>query len=168
MARKSGYKVGDAVFYPAAGVGVIESREDVFLTGKIEPCFVIRILESGASIKVPLANMEPNGIRPLLDGKKVKDLFKVLSGSGKSRSTVGNQMERCRELARKVNAGSCMEIGEVVRDLLRWKMQKSLSFEEVRLLQTGCNHLAREVAVVTGISPEDAIHKIREQVGVAA
>jgi CarD family transcriptional regulator len=168
MARKSGYKVGDAVFYPAAGVGVIESREDVFLTGKIEPCFVIRILESGATIKVPLANMEPNGIRPLLDGKKVKDLFKVLSGSGKSRSTAGNQLERCRELARKVNAGTCMEIGEVVRDLMRWKMQKSLSFEEVRLLQTGCNHLAREVAVATGISPEDAIHRIREQVGVAA
>jgi RNA polymerase-interacting CarD/CdnL/TRCF family regulator len=55
-----------------------------------------------------------------------------------------------------------------VRDLLRWKSQKSLSFEEVRLLQTGCNHLAREVAVVTGISPEDAINMIREQVGVAA
>jgi CarD family transcriptional regulator len=168
MARKSGYKVGDAVFYPAAGVGVIESREDVFLTGNVEACFVIRILESGATIKVPLAIMEPNGIRPLLDGKKVKDLFKVLSGSGKSRSTAGNQLERCRELARKVNAGSCMEIGEVVRDLMRWKMQKSLSFEEVRLLQTGCNHLAREVAVATGISPEDAIHRIREQVGVAA
>jgi CarD family transcriptional regulator len=168
MARKSGYKIGDAVFYPAAGVGVIEGREDVFLTGKVEPCFVIRILESGATIKVPLANMEPNGIRPLLDGKKVKDLFKVLSGSGKSRSTAGNQLERCRELARKVNAGTCMEIGEVVRDLLRWKSQKSLSFEEVRLLQTGCNHLAREVAVATGISPEDAIHRIREQVGVAA
>jgi CarD family transcriptional regulator len=168
MARKSGYKVGDAVFYPAAGVGVIESQEDVLLTGQLEPCFVIRILESGATIKVPLANMEPNGIRPLLDGKKVKDLFKVLSGSGKSRSTAGNQMERCRELARKVNAGSCMEIGEVVRDLLRWKTQKGLSFEEVRLLQTGCNHLAREVAVATGISPEDAIHRIREQVGVAA
>lgn len=168
MARKSSYKLGDAVFYPAAGVGVIEGQEDVFLTGKIEPCFVIRILESGASIKVPLANMETNGIRPLLDSKKVKELYKMLSGTGKNRSTVGNQMERCRELARKVNAGSCMEIGEVVRDLMRWKAQKALSFEEVRLLQTGCNHLAREVAVVTGISPEDAINRIREQVGVAA
>ena len=168
MARKSSYKVGDAVFYPAAGVGVIDSQVDVFLTGKFESCFIIRILESGATIKVPVVNMETNGIRQLLDGKKVNDLYKVLSGSGKSRSTAGNQMERCRELARKVNAGSCMEIGEVVRDLLRWKTQKSLSFEEVRLLQTGCNHLAREVSVVTGITPEDAIHKIREQVGVAA
>lgn len=168
MARKSVYKVGDAVFYPAAGVGVIESEADMFLTGTMEPCFVIRILESSATIKVPVARMESNGIRRLLDGKKVKDLYKVLAGTGKNRSTAGNQLERCRELARKVNAGSCMEIGEVVRDLMRWKSEKSLSFEEVRLLQTGCNHLAREVAVATGISPEDAIHKIREQVGVAA
>ena len=107
MARKSNYKVGDAVFYPAAGVGIIEAEEDLFLNGQCEPCFVIRILESSATIKVPLGNMEKNGIRPLLDAKKVKDLFKMLSGSGKNRSTVGNQMERCRELARKVNALLC-------------------------------------------------------------
>ena len=112
MARKSSYKVGDAVFYPAAGVGTIEAEEDLYLNGQCEPCFVIRILESSATITVPLANMEKNGIRPLLDSKKINDLFKVLSGSGKDRSTAGNQLERCRELARKVNAGTCMEIGD--------------------------------------------------------
>lgn len=168
MIRKSGFKVGDAVFYPSAGVGLITGKEDVFLTGKRESCFVIQILESGATIKVPRINMDRSGIRPLLDRKKIKDLFKLLASSSGRRPTAGNPTERARELARKVNHGSCMEIGEVVRDLLRWKYQNGLSFEEVRLLQTGCNHLAREVAVATGITPEDAIHKIREQVGVAA
>ncbi len=168
MTRKCEFKVGDAVFYPSAGVGVIEGKEDIFLTGELERCFVIRIHESGATIKVPCANMINNGIRPLLDGKKVKDLYKVLAGSSKRRITAGNPLERTRELARKINAGSCMEIGEVVRDLMRWKKQSNLSFDEVRLLQTGCNHLAREVAVATGTTPDDAISKIREQVGVAA
>jgi CarD family transcriptional regulator len=168
MRRKAGFKVGDAVFYPSAGVGLIEGKEDVFLTGKQECCYVIRILESGATIKVPKANIDKNGIRPLLDGKKPKDLYKVLAESSNRRSTAGNPAERARELSRKVNYGSCMEIGAVVRDLLRWKMTSSLSFEEIRLLQTGCNHLAREVAVATGITPEDAISRIREQVGVAA
>jgi len=168
MARKTGFKVGEAVFYPSAGVGIIEKKEDVFLTGKQEKCFVIRILDSGAIIKVPCANIERNGIRPVLDGKKIKDLYKVLAGSSRRRSTAGNPTERARELSRKINCGSCLEIGEVVRDLMRWKKESNLSFEEVRLLQTGFNHLAREVAVATGISPEDAIHRIREQVGVAA
>jgi len=79
MSRKAGFKVGDAVFYPSAGVGLIECKEDVFLTGKQECCYVIRILESGAIIKVPKTNIDKNGIRPLLDGKKPKDLYKVLS-----------------------------------------------------------------------------------------
>ncbi len=168
MARKSAYKSGDAIFYPSAGVGVIEGLEDLYLTGQYERCYVIRIQESGAVIKVPEANMEKNGIRPLLDGKKVKELYKVLAGSSRRRSTAGNPTERARDLSRKVNAGSCMELGEVVRDLLRWKTQVNLSFEEIRLLQTGCDHLAREVAVATGISHKDAIDRIREQVGVAA
>lgn len=168
MARKSTFKIGDAVFYPSAGVGIIEKQEDVFLTGKQERCFVIRILESGAIIKVPRTNIEKNGIRPILDGKKIKDLYKVLASAGRRRSNAGNPAERARELSRKINCGSCMEIGEVVRDLMRWKSETSLSFEEVRLLQTGFSHLAREVAVATGISPEDAVHRIREQVGVAA
>jgi CarD family transcriptional regulator len=168
MARKTAFKVGDAVFYPSAGVGIIEGEEDVFLAGEHERCFVIRILESDATIKIPHANLERSGIRPLLHRKKIKDLFRVLSSSGRGRVTAGNPAERCRELARKINAGSCLEIGEVVRDLMHWKRQSNLSFEEVRLLQTGCNHLAREVAIAAGISPEDAIHKIREQIGIAA
>jgi|PlaIllAssembly_1097288.scaffolds.fasta_scaffold76033_2 CarD family transcriptional regulator len=168
MTRKASFKVGDAVFYPSAGVGRIERQEDLFLTGKHERYFVIRIIDSGATIKVPCANIDCNGIRPLLDGKRVNDLFKVLAGTSGRRSTAGNPAERARELARKMNTGTCMEIGAAVRDLMRWKREKSLSFEEIRLLQTGFNHLAREVAVATGVSPEDAIHKIREQVGVAA
>lgn len=168
MARKSAFKKGEAIFYPSAGVGTIVGEEDLYLTGQFERCYVIRIQESGAVIKVPQTNMDKNGIRPLLDGKKVKELYKVLAGSSKRRSTAGNPLERARELSRKVNAGSCMELGEVVRDLMRWKSQVNLSFEEVRLLKTGCSHLALEVAVATGISPEDAIDRIREQVGVAA
>jgi hypothetical protein len=35
MARKSGYKVGDAVFYRRREL--VESQEDVFLTGNLEP-----------------------------------------------------------------------------------------------------------------------------------
>jgi CarD family transcriptional regulator len=168
MARKSAFKKGEAIFYPSAGVGVIEGMEDLYLTGQQERCYVIRIRESGAIIKVPQVNMEKSGVRPLLDGKKVKELYKVLAANGRRRSTAGNPLERARELSRKVNAGSCMELGEVVRDLLRWKNSCNLSFEEVRLLKTGCNHLAQEVAVATGISPQDAIDRIREQVGVAA
>ena len=165
MSHNPRYKVGDTVFYPSAGVGIIEAIEDVFLTGERERCFVIRIQESQVTIKVPQTNMSRNGIRPLLEGRKIKELFKVLSGSCQRRAT-GNLAERCKGIAHKINAGSPMELGEVVRDLTHWKTLSGLSFDETRLLETASNYLSRELASVEGISPEDAIEKIRQQISV--
>ena len=162
------FKLGDAVFYPAAGVGRIEAVEDIFIGGQFDSCYVIRIRDSGMVVKVPLQSIHKTGIRPLVNCKKLKDLYKVLSSKPARRVTGGNWTERCKELERKINKGSCLELGEVVRDLLRWKNQSGLSFEEAMLLETARAHLANEVAIVQGIAPEAAANKILNQVGVVA
>jgi CarD family transcriptional regulator len=159
-------KVGDSIFYPSAGVGVIQSVEDICIEGRIEPCFVISIPETRMLIKMPRANVAKNGIRPLLSDKKLKELFKVLSAKSKKRVTGGNWTERCKEIERKINSGSYVELGEVVRDLMRWKKQSGLSFEESMLLETACGYLVREVAMVQGIDPGAARDRIATFVGV--
>ncbi len=160
MAKRPRFKVGDTVFYPSAGVGAIDAVEDIYLSGKLETCFVIRIQDTQMTVKVPQTNVEKSGIRPLLDSKKLKELFKVLSAKGKRRVTGGNWAERCKDSERRINSGSCMELGEVVRDLTRWKKQSGLSFEESMLLETANSYLAREVAAVQGIATEAARDRI--------
>src|SRR5712692_7835512 len=122
--KKADFKVGDAVFYPAAGVGVVEAMEDIYINGQWEQCFVIRICENRAVIRIPQSNIQKNGIRPLLQGKRLKELFKVLAAKPMHRAT-GNWAERYKDLERKINGGSCLELGEVVRDLTRWKQEKA-------------------------------------------
>ena len=163
--RKSTFKVGDTVFYPSAGVGVIESIEDVYFSGQRESCFVIRILENQMVIKLPQANIEKNGLRPLLQGKKLKELFKVLSSESLSRTST-NWTEHYKYLEHKIKGGSCLELGEVVRDLTRSKRLNGLSFEEARLLETASNYLTREVATVQGVPPEIALDHIRTYINV--
>jgi len=143
MAKRPRFKVGDTVFYPSAGVGVILAVEDIYLSDQVESCFVIRIQDTQMTVKVPRSNLERSGIRPLLDGRKLKELFK-------------NWAERCKDIERRINSGSCLELGEVVRDLTRWKKQSGLSFEESMLLETANSYLAREVAAVQGIAPDAA------------
>jgi len=167
MNQNPRFKVGDAVFYPAAGVGMIEAVEDLFLTGRRERCFVIRVHESNVTIKVPQANMAKNGIRPLLEGRKLKELFKVLSSRCQRRAS-GNLAERCRGLAQRVHGGSPLDLGEVVRDLTHWKMETGLSFDEMRLLETASNYLCQEIATVEGISPDEALGRIQQHIGIAA
>ncbi len=154
-------KPGDTIFYPSAGVGVIESVEDVYLSGKLEKCFVIRIPETRMTVRVPKANVQKSGIRPLLDGKKIKELFKILAAKSGKKVTGGNWAERCKEIERRINTGSCLDLGEVVRDLTRWKSTTGLSFEESLLLETASGYLVREIAAVEGISPETARIRIQ-------
>jgi len=166
MAKRPLYKVGDTVFYPSAGVGIIQAIEEIYISGTFKSCLVIHIPETRMIVKVPEDNIKKNGIRPLLNNRKLKELFKVLSAKSKRRVTGGNWAERCKDLERRINSGSFMELGEVVRDLMRWKKQSGLSFEESMLLETASGYLAREVAAVQGIATDDAIDRIRDYVGV--
>ncbi len=168
MAKRLRFKVGDTVFYPSAGVGIIQAIEEIYVSGAFKPCLVIQIPETRMIVKVPQDNVEKCGIRPLLNSRKLKELFKVLSAKSRKRVTGGNWTERCKEIERKINSGSCLELGEVVRDLMRWKEQSGLSFEESMLLETASSYLAREVAAIQGIATEAAITRIRDYIGVHA
>lgn len=166
--KKCAFKVGEAVFYPSAGVGVIEGVEDIYIGGRLESCYVIRIKENQVTIKVPQSNAEQNGIRPLLTSRKLKELFKVLGEQSGQRIVAGNWTEHYKDLERRINGGSCLELGAVVRDLMRLKKHNGLSFEEAKLLETAASYLTREIATVEGIAPEMAFDRIRTSVGVAA
>jgi CarD family transcriptional regulator len=164
--KRPRFKLGDSIFYPSAGIGVIQNVEDVYIGEVLETCYVISFPETRMVIKLPKSNIEKNGVRPLLDSRKLKDLFKVLSARSKRRATTGNWTERCKKLERKINSGSYLDLGEVVRDLAHWKKQSGLSFEESMLFETACNYLVREVAVVQGINTEVARDRIYGCIGL--
>jgi CarD family transcriptional regulator len=166
MAKRPRFKPGDTIFYPSAGVGVVQAIEELYVSGEFTPCLVIHIAETRMTVRVPQTNVEKCGIRPLLTNRRLKELFKILSSKSRRRVTGGNWTERCKEIERKINSGSCLELGEVVRDLMRWKKQSGLSFEESMLLEQASGYLAREVAAIEGIATEAAIDRIRSCVGV--
>ncbi|MHB1941889.1 MAG: CarD family transcriptional regulator [Acidiferrobacteraceae bacterium] len=163
--KKHVFKVGDHVFYPGAGVGTIETEEDIFLGDAWQPCFIIRICDNPLTIKMPKMSVERTGIRPLLSCNRVRDLFKVLADKTGER-TGSNWTEHYKDLERKINSGSCMQLGEVVRDLMRLKKRNGLSFEEARLLETAICYLSREISMIEGITPETALDRIRDQVAI--
>jgi len=165
MPKKPKFKTGDAVFYPSAGVGMIESIEDVYISGKADPFFVIRIIESGMIVKIPANNAGNTGIRPLVGPRKMKEVHRVLADKHGKRVTGGNWTERCRDIERRINQGDTYELAAVVRDLLRWKQQTGLSFEESMLLETASNYLCFEIATVQKIQPEQAYQDVLKHIG---
>ena len=168
MPKKAKFKIGDAVFYPSAGVGMIETIEDVYISGQADPFYVIRIIESGMVVKVPAATAGNTGIRPLVGPRKIKEVQRVLAEKNAKRVTGGNWTERCKDLERRINQGDTFELAAVVRDLLRWKGQTGLSFEESMLLETASNYLSYEIATVQKVQPENAYQELVKQVNKSA
>ncbi len=168
MPKKAKFKTGDAVFYPSAGVGIIDSIEDIFISGQADPFYVIKIIESGMIVKVPAATATNTGIRPLVGPRKIKEVQRVLADKHTRRVTGGNWTERCKEIERRINQGDTFVLAAVVRDLLRWKGQTGLSFEESMLLETASNYLSFELATVQKTQPEHAYQEVVKQVNESA
>ncbi|MEE2961920.1 MAG: CarD family transcriptional regulator [Myxococcota bacterium] len=151
---RESFKVGDKAVYPAHGVGEVMAIENRSIGGMEQTFYVLRILENGMKIMVPTNNVRQVGLREVISKSKVEKVFKILKSKSLSvETTTWNR--RYREYMEKIKTGSVFEVAEVLRDLYLLKVDKDLSFCELKLLDTARGLLVRELAVAKGTDEED-------------
>jgi len=148
------FKVGDMAVYPAHGVGVIQSIETKSISGgKRESYFVMRILDTGITIMVPIHNTEQVGLRRIMDAQAVLSVYKIL----RAREIDVEPKpwnRRYRQYMDKLKSGSPFEIAEVLRNLLLLKGEKTLSFGERKMLDTARSLLVKEISLSKATTEE--------------
>jgi len=148
------FKVGDMAVYPAHGVGVIQSIETRSISGGIrESFFVLRILDTGITIMVPINNTVQVGLRRIMDSRAVTSVYKIL----RAREVDVEPKpwnRRYRQYMDKLKSGSPFEIAEVLRNLLLLKGEKALSFGERKMLDTARSLLVKEISLAKATSEE--------------
>ena len=148
------FKVGDKAVYPAHGVGEVTAIENRSIGGMEQTFYILRILENGMKIMVPTNNVRQVGLREVISKSKVEKVFKILKEKTLSvETTTWNR--RYREYMEKIKTGSVFEVAEVLRDLYILKIDKDLSFCELKLLDTARGVLIRELAVAKGANEEE-------------
>ncbi|MCA9528831.1 MAG: CarD family transcriptional regulator [Myxococcales bacterium] len=140
------FKVGDKAVHPAHGVGEVTSVETKAIAGSEKRFYVLKILESGMTVMVPVDGVERLGLRGVIARKDVKG---VLAELQKDEIAVKSQPwnRRYREYTEMLNSGSPIEVAKVLRDLSRLRGEKELSFGERRLLEHARNLLVTELAL---------------------
>lgn len=156
------FKVGDIAVYPAHGVGIIESVESKIISGKEHSFLVMRIIDNDMTIMIPTDNIDRVGIREIIDKDSVDDIFDILKGESEELdSKTWNR--RFREYSEKIKTGSPRDIAEVLRDLMKLKEEKGLSFGERKMLDNVRNLLSREISIATDL-PLESVQKRLTQV----
>src|SRR5207245_9266208 len=123
------FKVGDKAVYPGQGVGEVMGIEHKDIAGQRQSFYVLKIMENGMKILIPINKVGSVGLRSLIDEKAVNQVYTILKQKDISvDSTTWNR--RYREYMDKIKTGSVFGIWEVVRDVYLRKGVKDLSFGE--------------------------------------
>ena len=158
------FKVGDKAVHPAHGVGEVMGIESREVSGSRGIFYVLRILESGMKVMVPMAAADAVGLRTVMtrrEADRVLDVFRVREkavggGPWNSRQRAYNEM---------IKSGSPYEVAKVLRDLyaIKYKSEKDLSYGERRLMDQAKSLLVKELALAKRIT-EAAIEKEIEEI----
>lgn len=148
------FKVGDLAVYPAQGIGMVQAIEWKSISGGEKASFyVLRILDTGVTIMIPMNNVEQVGLRRIMDAKSVRSIYKILRTRD---AGVDPQPwnRRYRQYMDKLKSGSPFEIAEVLRNLLHLKGEKVLSFGERKMLDTARSLLVKEISIARSVTEE--------------
>jgi len=147
---KQQFQVGDKAVYPVHGVAEVVALEKRDIGGSNTPVYILKILETGLKIMIPTINAGAVGLRELISGKQVKEVYAILKSRDVPKDTQ-TWNRRYREYMEKIKTGSVFEIAEVLRDLCVLRVTKDLSFGERRMLDTARSLLIKEIALAKGV-----------------
>ena len=148
------FKVGDLVVYPAHGVGTIVSIDTKELANVSQDFYIMRLLDTDATIMVPVQNATNVGLRRIVNEDMVPKVYKILKDKTDSIFDTQTWNKRYREYTDKIRTGCVMEVATVLRDLYTLKTDKELSFGERRMLDTAKNLLVKELSIAKNITED--------------
>ena len=165
---KSGleFKVGDAVVYPAHGVGKVAGIETQEVAGMALEVYVITFDHEKMTLRVPTKKAKTAGLRSLAAQDVVTKALTTLKGRARIKRTMWSR--RAQEYEAKINSGDLISIAEVVRDLHRAENQPEQSYSERQLYESALDRMAREVAAIEKIDRDAAVGILNKSLQKAA
>jgi CarD family transcriptional regulator len=140
------FKVGDKAVHPAHGVGEVTAIEEREIGGTRATFYILRILDNGMKVMVPVTAATQVGLRYVMSEKDATGIL----GTMRAREVavdVQPWSRRFRVYTEMIKSGAPIEIAKVLRDMNRLKFDKELSFGERRLLDQAKSLLLKELAL---------------------
>ena len=158
-AQRQGYKVGEAVVYPAHGVGRITAIDEQEIAGFKLELFVVSFDKDKMVLRVPTAKAASVGLRKLAEPESMQKALDVLTGRPRIKRTMWSR--RAQEYEAKINSGDLIAVAEVVRDLHRAESQPEQSYSERQLYEAALDRVMRELAQVNRLTDTEATKLIQ-------
>ena len=159
-AQRQGFKTGEAIVYPAHGVGRITAIEEQEIAGYKLELFVVSFEKDKMVLRVPTAKAASVGMRKLAEPELIQKALATLTGRARIKRTMWSR--RAQEYEAKINSGDLIAVAEVVRDLFRSEAQPEQSYSERQLYEAALDRLSREIAAVQRVTETEALKMVEQ------
>lgn len=150
------FQVGDRVFYPMHGAGVIEAIEEQEVLGQRQRYYVMRLPISEMKVMVPCNSMKDSGLREVISDQVFPKVVEALR-SRRAQATK-NWSHRYRANMEKIRSGNILDLAEVVSTLSLRDREKGLSSGERKMLDSARQILLSEIVLAKGMGVDQANH----------
>jgi len=152
------FKIGDRVIYPNQGLGLVVDVQEQAYNGEKFTVYHLRLLGNNTLVMVPLSSCQEIGIRKLIAGGAVKDIFDYLR-KGAVEVTM-NWKGRYKEHINLMKSGTVLDMVAVLKSLYYLSLLKPLSFREKKMMEKAKDLIVAEIAVASSMSASQIERKI--------
>lgn len=163
--KKTTFKAGQFIVYPAHGVGKVIGVERDIIAGFDIEVYVASFEQDKMTLRVPTDKAQNSGMRALSNENVLKDAFTTLKGRARIKRTMWSR--RAQEYEAKINSGDLILVAEVVRDLHRTDTQPEQSYSERQLYESALDRMVREVAAIHQTDQGEALDKVLDTLSKA-
>jgi CarD family transcriptional regulator len=154
------FQVGDKIFYPLHGAGMIEVMEEKEFLGEMHLYFGLNMLLKDLNIMVPVEKMSALGIRKVVDPHILEDVFANFH-EGQPDLTI-QATQRFRINTEKMKSGDIYKGSAVIRDLIWISKTKVLGTSDKIMLDNAMQMLISEIELVRGLDTQQASELLRQ------
>jgi CarD family transcriptional regulator len=147
-------KIGENVFYPMQGAGEVAAIEEKEILGETKLYYIIKFPHRSMEVMVPVGKEGNLGIRKVVDSGVLEDVLAMFN-QGETENNV-HQSQRYRVNMNKIKSGNIYEGAEVIRDLKRMSLKRSLGYQDKNLLNNAQEILISELILVKGLEQKEA------------
>ena len=146
-------QVGDRVFYPMHGAGVIAGIENCEVLGEGKAYYVLQMPLGNMKVMIPTDNVENIGLRDVIPSEGVEQVRDVLQDAPER--VMGSWNKRFHANLDRMKSGDICDVAAVARNLILQDRLRKISSGERRLLDLAKQILVSELVYACSKTPQE-------------
>ncbi|WP_193312857.1 CarD family transcriptional regulator [Georgenia subflava] len=144
---------GQVLIHPHHGPATVAQVTTRTIRNRRTKYLTLTVHDTELSILVPMDQAEEIGVRPVIDVKDARDIFKLLLEPGEKKEKVWSR--RIKNSTDRLRSGDILTIAGLIRDMTRWNDETRLSFGEMKLLRDARGPFESELAIALSATTDE-------------